>query len=142
MYKVGNLIQVVLCGTALLAVTLVLFSDFLGSPLGGYAEQRLVLSCFFVVQIFFVTLSYAHQWPVKLGTATKMHFPALVLSFAYLLQSLLFLDQPYALVEPGMYAFFFLSVIATGAMLSWQDSAIGFARFLVLTVAASCALYG
>jgi len=134
--------QTLLGSMALLAVVQVLFSDFIGSPFGGYADQRFVLSLISGLLIPVFIFLYARNWPVRLGVVFRTVLPTLVLCFAWFFLVLPFRAQPYAWVEPGMYALFFLTSVTCGGYLAWTGSATRYARFLALMVAATCTFYG
>jgi O-antigen ligase len=133
----------ILLGVAgLLALIQVLFSDFIGTPFGGYADQRIVLSVIPVFLIFGFIFSCARYGAVSLSTVAKVLFPTLLLCLSYLVSALPFQSQPYVWVEPVMYTFFFLAMVASGASLSWAVASISYSKILVLIIASTCLLYG
>ncbi|GHD54169.1 O-antigen ligase [Marinobacter persicus] len=143
MYKeVDSAWVLVIVGTALPALVLVLFSDFLNTPFGGYADQRLALSFISGFLILASIGAQARHSPLSRGVSAKAFFPTLVLCLTFLLLSLSFQGQRYVWVEPGMYAFFFLATVAGGRWLVWSGGAAAFGFWLIVLVAALCALYG
>jgi len=134
--------QVAVGVAGLLAISLVLFSDLLAMPLGGYADQRFALVFAFGFLSLTFVISYAVRWPLDPGAALVAGFPTFLLCVAYVVLSFGYMDHSYALVEPGMYGFFFLSTFAAGAMLNWTRSGLAYSRFLLLVIATACTLYG
>lgn len=142
MRKSGNFVLLLVGVLALLALVLVLFSDFITLPLGGYADQRFALAILFGLLTFSVIISYARRWPVDLHTALRAGLPTFLLCLVYMLLSFPYRNQPYVWVEPGMYGFFFVSTFATGAMLSWMLSGVFFSQYFLTIIAVFCAFYG
>lgn len=134
--------QILVGITGLLAISLVLFSDFMAMSMGGYAGQRfaLVFTLGFLGLISMV--SYAVRWRIDPGVALVASIPTFMLCAAYVTLSFGYVDHSYALVEPGMYGFFFLSTFTTGAMLTWTLSGLDYSRFLLVVIATSSILYG
>ena len=138
----GGLFLALVAIAALLAFILVLFSDFIPSPFGGYADQRFFLVVVSGLLVIGAVASSVAKPPVSDRTAVSIALPTLILCLSFLLFSVPFYNQPYVWGEPGMYAFFFLATVASGAYLAWSGSGIYYARLLVLTIAATCLVYG
>lgn len=134
--------SLIVCFTALLALILVLFSDFLIMPFGGYAGQRFALAVVLGLLSFVSVVSYAWWWPVNPANAFRAALPTLLLCLAYLLLTLPYRTQPYVWVEPGMYGLFFLATFTAGAMLSWRESGIVYSWMLLVIIATCCTFYG
>jgi len=142
MHRTGLSSKLLIGATGLLALLQVLFSDFLITPFGGYADQRFLLSIISGLLIPVLLCSYARHIPASSSIAIKELFPTLLLSATFLLLSLPYHPQPYAWVEPGMYALFFLTIFLAGAILSWNDTGLGYVRYLVVIIAVACTFYG
>jgi len=127
---------------ALLALVLVLFSDFWVTPLGGYADQRLALSVISGLLIFLIIVSFARLPLMAQRVSGRVLFPALTLSLAFFLLAIFFRAQSYVWVEPGMYGLFFLASFVSGVWLGLSDRAFGYAGRLILTIAGTCTVYG
>jgi O-antigen ligase len=138
MIATGRFPPVLVGAAGFLAFVLVLFSDFIPTPFGGYASQRLFLAALCGLLIVVSVFSFA----IKHLFSTRASLPTLILCLAFLLLSAPFYAQPYVWVEPGMYAFFFLASVSAGAYLSWSGNCVAYALLLVLIIAATCLIYG
>ena len=124
------------------SLVLVLFADFIGVGFGSYSEQRFALSLalgFFTVLGFYLNL---RLWVHARATHLKIFVPTVVLSSAFILTALPFAGETYVWVEPGMYAFFFLSICLTGAVLGGSAFGAQYVLILIFSVAVVGTLYG
>lgn len=127
--------------SCVLAFILVLFSDFIPTPFGGYADQRFLLMAVSGLLVVVPVSSFAAEFAVNLPRVL-VFLPTLVLCLAFISLSMPFGNQAYIWVEPGMYVFYFLAVIASGACLAWAGASTAFARFFIWAMAATCLIYG
>jgi len=140
--KIVFFMKAIVGAAMLLALSLVLFSDFWITPLGGYASQRFLLSFIPGLLIPCLFLSYARYLPVPLAAVVIASMPTLLLCAAFIVLSLPYQNDLYAWVEPGMYVFYFFTIFFAGAMLAWFGSALEYTRFLVVVIALACTVYG
>lgn len=119
----------------------VLFSDFLPSSAGSYADQRFLLVAWLggitVVSTYFLISRGA--WS---KTVFVRAFPFILLVIGFPVLSLAFSQQPYAYVEPGLYSFYFAAVILGGITLAKFNITMKCIEMLVAVTAAACFLYG
>lgn len=140
----GPLLMGLFVGVAgLLSLVLALFGDFLDvGDVGAYAAQRFAL---LIVMGVLSILSVARYERTSLAaplSKLKPVLPTLLLCTAFLLLALPYGANGYVWVEPGMYAFFFLSTCLVGLMLVEADAGMAYVRFLFLSIAAVCTVYG
>ncbi|MBR9870816.1 MAG: O-antigen ligase family protein [Gammaproteobacteria bacterium] len=127
--------------SCLLAVNLTLFPDFIPLPFGGYADQRFLLVVLIGVLSISPIISLGEKLVVRIAESLIL-LPMLAFCLSFVGLAAPFRAQAYAWVEPGMYAFYFMASLMSGAFLAWSGLAVVYARFLVLSVAAGCLFYG
>lgn len=133
--------QAIISISCVLTFILVLFSDFIPTPFGGYADQRFFLMAVSGLLVVVPVSSFAAELAVT-PSRVWVFLPTLVLCLAFVALSIPFGSQAYVWVEPGMYAFYFLAAIASGACLAWTGASAAFARFFICAMAATCLIYG
>ena len=140
-HSMGRGLLVLVSAICVLAFILVLFSDFLPLPFGGYADQRFFLvaatGLLAVVPGIFFALK-----PAVAPVRSLVLLPTLLLCSAFIGLAVPFGERAYVWVEPGMYSFYFLAAIASGSALAWAGVGAVFVRFLILSIAATCLIYG
>lgn len=125
-----------------LSFFVILFSDYIFLPLGAYATQRFSLASFMALLIIVPAVVFLFKPPQFKMFNLRIFVPTLLLVSGFLFSALNSLGQHYVWVEPGMYAFFFLSVFMFGVFLAccrWQNS---YAMLLVVVSTIACCLYG
>lgn len=142
MVSADTLSRLMLAVPVILVLAAVLFIDLFPAPYGGYADQRFLL----VVLCGLLAILPVGFYALRCSSAAFRLFgvlvPTALLCIGLLVLSLPYRGHSYVWVEPGMYVFFFLAAVTSGAWLSIAGSGESFVRALVLIVAASCALYG
>src|SRR5690554_5614328 len=137
-----NLPTAIIVLSAFLAFTLVLFSDFMSTPLGGYADQRFLLIALSGLLVVCTIFSFAVTPLVSIRGALLVLLPVVILCAAFIALALPFWSQLYAWVEPGMYFFFFLAMVVSGGYLAWGNGGVIYSRALISIIAATCLIYG
>src|SRR5690554_6675187 len=122
------------------AFILTLFPDFLPLPFGGYADQRFGLLAVGGLLAVLPLLSVAGSRAS--GSAWGVLLPTVLLCLSFLALSVPFGHQPYAWAEPGMYAFFLMTMIVSGACLALTGCGVAFGHTLTAIIAATCMIYG
>lgn len=126
---------------AALGFVSVLFSDFIVTPLGGYADQRFLLGILTGVLVV-VLVAFLFLTTVSVRRISIPLLPTLALSFAFVGVTALYYEQEYVWVEPGMYAFYFLAIIVSGVSLAGVNASVRYTHNLVLITAVACLVYG
>lgn len=125
----------------ILSLTAVMFADFLPTYGGSYADQRFLLAVLigfvFLAATFFVS---SRGLPSK--KAVLHLLPAIFFILAFPALSVSFFEQNYALVEPGLYSFYFAAIISAGLVLVMLRQVCRYLEILVYVAAAACFFYG
>lgn len=125
-----------------LSFLIVLFSSIVPSPLGGYADQRMLLvllSGFLtVVPISLIGILA----PMKLESLFPHLFPISLVALSFPILAIPFEATPYVWVEPGMFAFYFLAMGTAGYCLSMCQTVQNVAIWFCSIAAFACFLYG
>jgi len=117
----------------------VLFADLLPLSLNGYALQRFVLAGLLVLGCTAGII----VWVRRNGWQNFNHaWPVLLVAASFLLFALPYRDAPYAWVEPGMYAAFFLGFVFVGTLAGDSEQKYRWVVILVYTAAITAAFYG
>lgn len=138
----ASLPQVIIMISAFLALVLILFSDLMVTLFGGYADQRFLLIALSGLLVLSPVLSYVVTPLVSIRRALLVLAPAFVLGLVFIALALPFWSQPYVWVEPGMYAFYFVAMVASGGYLAWGGDSVIYSRVLLAIIAATCLVYG
>ena len=137
----GRGLLVLVSAICVLAFILVLFSDFLPLPFGGYADQRFFLVAATGLLAVVPFLSFTLKSAIRPAQCLVL-LPSFMLCLAFIGLAAPFWDQAYTWVEPGMYSFYFMAAIVSGSGLAWTGTGTVFVRFLILIIAATCLIYG
>jgi len=121
---------------------LVLFSDFIATAFGGYADQRFLLIGLSGLLVIAPILSFAVKPQVSIRRTLLLLSPALILCVAFIALALPFRSQLYVWTEPGMYSFYFLAIVVSGGFLAWANGGVFYSRDLISIIAATCLIYG
>lgn len=127
---------------AILAFMAVFFIDFFPINWGGYASQRILLLFICGWLVIFSGAFFALEWPVLRTGLPKYLVPVTILCIGFLIFTFPYREQSYVWVEPGMYGFFFLAVVATGYWISSSGFHENLVNDLVVIVIFGCGLYG
>lgn len=127
------------------AVTLclcsVMFADFLPTYGGSYADQR-----FLLVGLVGFLSSAATIWflfkALPSAILTQHWLPAIAFILGFPVLSLGFIEKNYAIVEVGLYSFFFATIVSSGLVLAMQGLVHRYIEIFVSVAAGSCFLYG
>jgi len=138
----GRRVQFFLCVSALLALVQVLLSSFLVVQIGSYAHQRFLFVILSGLLILFCFIAFSARSPTYLSSLLKALLPSVVTISAFLMLSFPFGEQPYSLVEAGMYGSFFLVTFISGVLLASTFCLIGYIHFFVVAMAVTCISYG
>lgn len=135
-------ITLVLAGfVTTLSLFAVLFADFLPMYAGSYADQRfLLVGVTGVVSVAGIMFIAMQGLPSKKAMFSLL--PAISLMLAFPLLSIPHIEQAYALVEPGLYSFYFSAVVFGGLVLVMQGVANRYVEIFVSIAAVACFLYG
>lgn len=132
-----------LCSLAfVLAVSVVLLSGFLPNVFGSYEDQRFLFVLFSGALTLAGTVVSLSKRTISLKSLAFVLSPSIALAAAFLLLSFPFIGQPHGMVEPGMYAFFFIVIILAGSSLSCSGNSPDFSLFLIYATAVGCFVYG
>jgi len=118
---------------------LVLFADLMPISIGSYAFQRFFLSGFLGLLVTFLSGFLIYFYGFK---SLAEIWPAAALSVGFILLSLRFDKTPFACVEPGLYALFFLGFVLSGRLPQQWEQKKGCLIILVGVTAIAAALYG
>ena len=140
-HSMGRGLLVLVSAICVLAFILVLFSDFLPLPFGGYADQRFFLVAATGLLAAVPFLSFTLKSAIRPAQCLVL-LPSFMLCLAFIGLAAPFWNQAYTWVEPGMYSFYFMAAIVSGAGLAWSGIGTVFVRFLILIIAATCLIYG
>ncbi len=140
-HSMGRGLLVLVSAICVLAFILVLFSDFLPLPFGGYADQRFFLVAATGLLAAVPFLSFTLKSALRSAQCLVL-LPSFMLCLAFIGLAAPFWNQAYTWVEPGMYSFYFMAAIVSGAGLAWSGIGTVFVRFLILIIAATCLIYG
>ena len=117
----------------------VLFADLFPLPLDSYASQRFLLAGLLML----VCIPAGAIWLARSDwQGIKQFWPTLLVASGFLLLALPFQDRPYAWVEPGMYALYFLGFGLAGNLAGSHLQRKQSVTVLVYVGAATAALYG
>lgn len=120
-------------------VLISLFSDFLPTVFGAYADQR-----FFQVSLMWAATALALIWmslDTKHQSMLSANWPALLVSSAFLLLTIPDAPGEFSWVEPGMYALFFAAFSVVGWRIYEQGMSFSAAVVFAYVVAISCFFY-
>lgn len=116
------------------------FVDMFAPPLGGYADQRIVL-CGTLIGLVLLSaaISYRH-----FGVCIRVFraWPLILFSFSFVLLSVPYIGQNFVWVEPGLYALYFMTVAVVGAVLVEGGMANKAIAHLLFMASIICFLYG
>jgi len=123
-------------------ILFVLLPAIFPKPLGGYADQRLLLVLYsgFLVLIMTPTLVIrAKGW-----NFLSALLPVTLLVAIFVVLASFSSESAYSWVEVGLYSFFFVAVVFSGKALVGSDgrSKARFSGFMVYLAAGSCFAYG
>lgn len=116
-----------------------LFSDFMPTLFGAYADQR-----FFLLGLLLASIAIALVWTPSASEGQKIlppNWPALLVSAAFLLLTIPYASRDYAWVESGMYSLYFFAFAVVGWRISEQGCAHLASRLLAVVVAIACFFY-
>lgn len=130
-------------GASLLSLIIVLFGDFLSiSSIGAYASQRFLLAIEIGVLSVFALIAHSLRSRSSAQFLAKFALPTVLFSSAFLLFSLPFHGDKYVWVEPGMFAFFFLTTSVAGLALKDSGELMVCVRFFIVGMVSVCTIYG
>lgn len=116
-----------------------LFSDFIPTVFGAYADQRFFqISCMLVSAV--VTLVWL-PWSKGGHALFASNWPVFLVSAAFLLLALPHSSGKYVWVEPGMYSLFFLAFALLGWRIQEQSLSKYAALLFVYVVTTACFFY-
>jgi len=123
-----------------IAVVLIsLFSDFMPTVLGAYADQR-----FFQLGLLLVSSALALIWAPSKGEGERLllaNWPVFLVSAAFLLLTVPNSFGKYAWVEPGMYALYFVAFGVVGWRIHEQCASRSVSVALVYVATIGCFFY-
>lgn len=125
----------------ILCLCAVLFADFLPTYGGAYADQRFLL----VGLVGFLSCAATIWFLFKALPSAKLSqnlLPAIAFIFGFPVLSLGFVEKNYALVEVGLYSFYFAAIVSSGLVLVMQGLVHRYLDIFVSVAAGSCFLYG
>lgn len=116
-----------------------LFSDFIPTAFGSYADQR-----FFQCGLLVVVLTVGLAWPGEVSIGRGLvagNWPSFLIAAGFLLLSLPFSSSPFHWAERGLFAIYFLAF----AILGWRIRELGASRYAVelfiFVAAVACFFY-
>lgn len=129
----------------LFSVSLVstLFIDFIPMFFGGYADQRwlLILICGALSVVGALYGAKSRFYAVSL--VSNPVAPFALIAFLFIVSSIMTKsEQPYRWVEPGMYAFYFLSIGVVGSWLALSGDINRYIYLFASAAAVACFFYG
>lgn len=130
-------------GVGVFSLILVLFGEYLVTGnLGSYASQRFTFAIIVGVLSGSSIIAWALKGPLEVSCLAKLLFPTVLLCSAFLLLALPFRENAYVWAEPGMYAFFFLTINLVGLFLKGTGMTMVFVRSFLIGMVAACTIYG
>ena len=133
---------VFLVTSAFFSFVVVLFIDLMPAPLGGYADQRVFLAAISGLLLLSATTSGLIGTRRSAAGYFVAAFPAFLVCSFFVLSSTPYLAQQGSLIEPAMYAFFLLAVVASALVLVDSGLAESYCYYTVCIIVATIVLYG